>query len=403
MIDRVEIATDRPPLESQFPENLGVTLTGGYPWTVQPAPGGGFRAESYPIAPGSQSGLQMVVPGNRELAFRTGWAGLRTNRLGGNFLSANGIWYAIHGQGGYVGDEGNSVWHLPPGADHTLRWITSSAQGVIDAMFLDQVTLTTPAVSIGEALGLPQKTFLSTGGGRWDGQHDTTHGVGAAVSSTGSGSLITRFTGPGTVSWWWKCEAAPANAAARLIVWPDGYPGVYAAGSGNFDWKREEVLLPWGQTFRLEWRASDTGDGRLLIDEVTYRESATDTDTYTAWAIAKLRGGNRATMAADADGDGQSNLMEFAFGSDPNSRRSAYNQDLRIAPGHLHLCLTLPDHDTTGLNYDLECSPDLRQWTRLLRIPGGPSLPDQSVTCPIPPEIEGACGFARIRLTFSAD
>ena len=108
-------------------------------------------------------------------------------------------------------------------------------------------------------------------------------------------------------------------------------------------------------------------------------------------------------MAADADGDGQSNLMEFAFGSDPNSRRSAYNQDLRIAPGHLHLCLTLPDHDTTGLNYDLECSPDLRQWTRLLRIPGGPSLPDQSVTCPIPPEIEGACGFARIRLTFSAD
>lgn len=401
MIDRVEIATGRRAFESLFPENSGVTLTGSHPWTVQPAPGGGFHAESNPVAPGFQSGIQMVVPGNRELAFRTGWAGLRSNRLGGCFLSADGPWYAIHGQGGYVGDTLNSVWYLPPGDDHTLRWNASSAQGVIDALFLDQVTLDTPAFPISEAIGLPQKTFLSTGGGRWFAQTSARHGEGPAVSSTGSGSLITTFTGPGTVRWWWKSEGTPANAFARLIVWPSGSPGVSATRAGNFGWQQEQVILPWGQTFRLEWRASDTGDGRLLLDDVTFDESATD--SYTAWAIGKLAGGERATMAADPDGDGQPNLMEFAFGSDPTSRRSAYTQDIRIESGLVHLRLTRPDYDTTGLNYDLEFSPDLLEWTRLVRIPGGPSLPDDPVTCPIPSEITGSKGFVRLKLTYSAD
>lgn len=401
MIDRVEIATGRPTLESLFPENSGLTQTGSHPWTVQAAPGGGFRAESNPIAPGSQSGIQLTVPGNRELAFRTGWAGLRSNRLGGNFLMAHGRWLAIHGQSGYVADEMQSVWHLPAGADHTLRWTTASANGVIDAMFLDQLSLDTPVFPIGESLGIPQKTFLSTGGGRWYGQTTATHSEGPAVSSTGSGSLITEFTGPGTVRWWWKSEGAPANASAIVIAWPYGQPGVYATGNGNFDWKREEVLLPWGETFRLEWRAFGSGEGRLLIDDVSFRESATD--SYTVWAIQKLIGGNRATMDADPDGDGQPNLMEFAFGSDPNSHRSAYTQDLRITDGEIRLCLTHPDHDTTGLNYDLEFSTDLRVWTRLQRIPGGPSLPDQPITCAVPTEAEGDRGFVRIRLGFAAE
>ncbi len=401
MLDRVEIATDRPELESLFPDNLGVADTGTHPWTVQPSPGDGFRPESHPVAPGSQSGIHMIVPGNRELAFRTGWAGLRSNRTGGCFLSVDGSWYAIHGQGGYIGDTLDSVWHLPPGEEHTLRWNTSSAVGVIDAVFLDQLSLDVPAFPIGDALGLPHKTFLSTGGGRWYGQTASTRGEGAAVSSTGSGSLITQFTGPGTVSWWWKNEAAPANATAMLIVWPYGSPAVHATRSGSFDWERREVVLPWGETFRLEWRASGYETGRLVIDDVTFRESADD--TYTAWAIARLSGGERATMDADPDGDGQSNLMEFAFGSDPNSSRSAYTQDIRIDSGFVHLCLTLPDHDTTGLNYDLEFSPDLKNWTLLQRIPGGPSLPDLPIVCAVPSEAGGDRGFVRIRLSFTPD
>ncbi|MCW1883884.1 hypothetical protein OKA04_04040 [Luteolibacter flavescens] len=407
MIDRVEVATGRPEIASLFPAGVDLELV-GHPWTVQPTPGGGFRAESQPVSSsvdlmGSpiQSRLNMTVPGNRELAFRTGWTGLRTNRVGGMFFNAGGLWYNIHGVGGTTAETLNSVWHLPPGSDHLLRFTTASGQGTLDAMFLDQVSLEEPAHPLGEALGVPGKVFLSSGSGRWHGQTAVTHGDGAAVSSGGDGSLTTFFTGPGTVSWWWKSEGVSTGANVGLIAYPNGQASVLAARSGSFGWERREVVIPWGQTFRLEWRTAGYEAGRLILDEVAFRESVSD--TYTAWAISKIGAGERAPMNADPDGDGQSNLMEFAFGSNPLSARSAYTQDLRIENGQIRLCLTLPEHDTTGLNYDLEFSTDLVHWERVHRIPGGPSIPDEPVICPVPAEATGDRGFVRIRLSMGED
>ena len=401
MVDRVEVATDRPAIGTLFPAGVTVDPGSDLPWTVQPAPGGGFRAESQAVLPGGQSVLRMSVPGGSEVAFRSGWTGLRSNRMGGNFLSAGGAWHAIHGLTGYEGvDTLPGVWHLPAGSSHDLRWTVASGQGMVDSMFLDQVSLTEPEYPLADALGVPQKVFFSTGSGRWHGQATTTHGGGSAVSSGGSGSLISYFTGPGTVSWSWKGDAVSPQASVRLIAWYI-IPTAVAERGSSFDWEHREAILPWAATYRLEWKVSGYEGGNLFLDRLTFRESVND--TYTAWAIAKLIGGERAVMDADPDGDGQSNLMEFAFGSDPNSQRSAYRQDLRIEDGQIRLCLTRPDHDTTGLNYDLEFSSDLQEWELLRRIPGGPSIPDEPVTCAVPAEVTGDHGFVRLRLSFGEE
>jgi hypothetical protein len=401
LLDRVQFALDRPDLAALFPGNAGTALPGTHPWTAQPAPGGGFRAESNPVSPGQSSILNLTVSGGSELSFRTGWTGLRDNRTGGCFLSTGNFWYGLHGLAGIPGDTLEAAWHLPPGS-HELRWTASSASGALDAFFLDQVTREVPALTVGEALGLPAKVFLSTGTGRWHGQSESFHLDGAAVASPGSGSLTTLFTGPGTVSWWWKGENAPAASTASLIGYPYGDMAVYANHRGSFGWERREALLPAGQTFRLEWRFATPNTGRLLVDDVVFREAAAD--SYTKWAVGRfVAGGERAVMNADPDGDGQSNLMEFAFGSDPNSRRSAYTQNITIAPGSFQVCVTMPDYDTTGLNYDIELSADLQEWTRVRRIEGGVNQPGVPVICSLPLETEGSVAFVRIKVTLSGE
>jgi hypothetical protein len=106
-------------------------------------------------------------------------------------------------------------------------------------------------------------------------------------------------------------------------------------------------------------------------------------------------------MNADPDRDGQTNLLEFAFGSSPDNHRSAYIQKVTVAGGQFQVCLTMPDYDTTGLLYDVEASPDLQEWTRVRRIPGGPSVPDAAVICADPFAAEGGAGFVRIKVTMT--
>lgn len=402
MLDRVHMATDRPDISTLFPVPDGLSFPGTHPWTVQPASGGGYRAESNPVSPGQSSSVEMNLPGGGEVSFRSGWAGLRTNHIGGCFLAADGVWYDIHGLGGNQSETMDAVWHLPPGS-HDLRWSAASAQGVVDAFYLEQVTLTSPALTAGGVLGLPHKTFLTWGdSGRWNAQTENFHTDGAALISSGSGNVITQFTGPGTVSWWWKSEGAPAGANAYLLAWPYNMLSVHTTSRGSFGWERHEVILPDAQTFRLEWRYLTPGGGRLVLDEITFREAATD--TYTLWAARTFTGGGeKSVMSADPDGDGQTNLMEFAFGSDPWKRRSAYMQSVEFMDGFFHVCLTMPDYNTTGLLYDIETSPDLQTWTRVDRVQGGVNVPGTAVVCAAPAPAGGSPGFVRIRVTMSGD
>jgi len=106
---------------------------------------------------------------------------------------------------------------------------------------------------------------------------------------------------------------------------------VTATGEGLFyEWYRGTTLLPDadGPTLSLSnLNAADAGDYRVVISNSggsTNSVTATLTvsavaDPFAAWATAAGLSGPNAAADADPDGDGFSNLDEFAYGSSPTA------------------------------------------------------------------------------------
>ena len=107
---------------------------------------------------------------------------------------------------------------------------------------------------------------------------------------------------------------------------------VGATGEGLFyEWYRGDTLLPDadGPVLNLSnLSAADAGDYRVVISNSggsTNSAVATLTvnavvDPFAAWATAAGLSGPNATADADPDGDGFSNLAEFALGSSPTAK-----------------------------------------------------------------------------------
>jgi hypothetical protein len=67
---------------------------------------------------------------------------------------------------------------------------------------------------------------------------------------------------------------------------------------------------------------------------------------------------------ADPDGDGRSNFLEYALGSDPTHPDAS--SDPRLAPADGHLVLTFPRRLDPDLRWFVEASGDLHDWTTVL-------------------------------------
>lgn len=96
---------------------------------------------------------------------------------------------------------------------------------------------------------------------------------------------------------------------------------------------------------------------------------------------------------ADPDGDGRSNLLEYALGTAPRSADTATTLVVRAPAGFLALDYPVPQADLT---YTPETSTDLATWvtTGITDISAGPGL--RTATVPRP---EGARVFLRLRVT----
>ncbi len=96
-------------------------------------------------------------------------------------------------------------------------------------------------------------------------------------------------------------------------------------------------------------------------------------DGYEAWTIAQFAGAEVADasisgMDSDPDGDGASNLLEFALGTDPKDGASipviAVQRRAFVVNGDPgdYLVLALTERSASGLRYQAEFSSDLATW-----------------------------------------
>jgi hypothetical protein len=99
---------------------------------------------------------------------------------------------------------------------------------------------------------------------------------------------------------------------------------------------------------------------RLVCEKVT--NAGSPKVSFTEWANSVLPPGLRGKNQ-DADGDGQSNIMEYALGSDPN-RRSEIAQVVapRSVAGLQHLGVRVNRGWGTGVNYVVQWSDNLITW-----------------------------------------
>ena len=104
----------------------------------------------------------------------------------------------------------------------------------------------------------------------------------------------------------------------------------------------------------------------VRLSDTPYSLPVTVAQDYATWAAASGVAVNSGT--SDADGDGRSNLLEYAFGTPPLIADSAQTTALDVENGSNVFRFTRPKW-VTGIAYTLEGSDDLLAWTSLATQP----------------------------------
>jgi hypothetical protein len=140
---------------------------------------------------------------------------------------------------------------------------------------------------------------------------------------------------------------------------------------------------------------------------------------YNDWTTGYALTGNPALPTADANGDGVTNLLEYAFNLAPTSSNvillpAAQVQTYNVGgQNHRYLSITFPRQLSTGdINYEVQASGDLSTWTPVCTATGtasptGPGYVSEvgtsylrSVTARDTVDLDsGAKRFLRIKVT----
>ena len=223
-------------------------------------------------------------------------------------------------------------------------------------------------IGLANAVDAPALTWTTGGNANWTGQATTTHdatdaGKSGVPAASQDSWMETTVTGPGTVSFWWKVSSQSGGDFLRFLV--DGVeipaiPGI----SGEVDWTQVTQAISAG-SHALRWRyvknastvaGSDTG----WLDQVVW------TPTGSAYAIWQAANFNPAQVAdplisgpnADPDKDGLKNLIEFAFGLNPNSGASIQLPQGQRVGGNFVVSFTEPA-GMNGITYGADWSPTM--------------------------------------------
>jgi hypothetical protein len=245
------------------------------------------------------------------------------------------------------------------------------------------LALTVLPATVAAAVDAPAALVFTTGGNAgWtvDGVVSPAGGFASArsgviMNNDSESWLETTVTGPGRLTFWWKVSSE-ADATTNYDILSFKLDGAEQAQiAGEPGWAQfTATLSPGAHTLRWSYTKDpyvSTGEDAGRLDSVAF----TPTD-FTAWApLQNLAGGN-ASSAADPDGDGLSNLLEYGLGLDPLAAGTPPADAGGMGGAGVPTITTVDDAGTVRLEitfvrppdrddlvYTVEVSDDLTTWT----------------------------------------
>ena len=134
----------------------------------------------------------------------------------------------------------------------------------------------------------------------------------------------------------------------------------------------------------------------VRLSDTPYSLPVTVAQAYATWSAAYGIAANSGTL--DTDGDGRSNLLEYAFGSSPVIADATQPIAFSNESGLYVFRFTRPKW-VTGITFGLEESDDLRTWTNAVNQPSVESSTTLSETLAAAIAADHAHHFLRLRVT----
>lgn len=308
------------------------TTGGNVPW-ITPATethDGVDAAQNGNISDSQQSWLETTVTGPAFISF---WFRL-SSEADFDFFR-----FSIDGEELWFSD-GEHAWrrlgfYVPPGI-HTARWNYTkdyADSSGFDTLWIDQIAVDGEQMFLSTVLDNANLSWRMPGLGTWTIQdRRTIDNVDALISPVyladgRSSSIETPVTGPGTVSFAWTVSSEANYDYFRFEIDDTVIDQISGnSGGNNIPWATLTRDIPAGSHV-LRWRYIKDGNGgdgldAAWLDNIQYRPTFVTGPPYAQWLngqfpVDLLGNAMHSGPDIDYDGDGRSNLEEYAFGGSP--------------------------------------------------------------------------------------
>lgn len=287
-------------------------------------------AQSGTITHNQQTWMETTIAGPAYLSF---WFQLSSE--------ANYDWFRFSIDGEALWESsGYHAWRrlgfFVPAGIHTARWNYTKddiINGGSDRLWVDQVAVHGEQQFLADVVDNTDLTWRQTGSGYWVMQDRRTIDAADAFISPffldhgRSSAIETVVMGPGTVAFWWTVSSEAGFDFFRFEIDDTVMDQISGHSSGNnIAWAQVTRAVPAGlHTLRWRYIKNETvSDGldSAWLDTIAYTPDFVSGPPYGQWLATyfpsnQLGNGFITGPGIDVDGDGRSNLHEYAFGGSP--------------------------------------------------------------------------------------